>query len=402
MTTPPHPTPVAADAARPGETDRQRRWRLVLGSGAADGTGCPLGGADVQLDQCLDALYDPGAERTGGLGASAPRVARWLGDIRQYFPASVVRVMQQDALERLQLTQMLLEPELLGAVEPDVHLVANIVALNRVIPARTRETARAVVRKLVDQLLRRLANPMRQAVVGALNRSRRNFHPRLPEIDWPATIRANLRHYQPTHRTIVPERLIGFGRKRSALVDVVLCLDQSGSMAASVVYSSIFGAVLASLPAVNTRMVVFDTAVVDLTDELRDPVDLLFGTQLGGGTDINRALTYCQGLVRRPQETIIVLITDLYEGGNAAEMVKRAGALVAAGVRLVVLTALSDEGAPSFDHGNAAALAALGCPVFACTPDLFPEMMAAALQRRDLHAWAAAHQVVAARARSNN
>jgi len=376
--------------------ERLRRWRLILGGNEADGTGLSLGGADAGIDRALAALYD--SERSGGLGASSPNVARWLGDIRTYFPTSVVRVMQKDAMERLNLRQMLLEPELLAAVEPDVHLVSTLVSLKNVIPGKTRETARLVVRKVVEELQRKLQSPLRQAVTGALNRAARNLRPRHSEMDWHRTIRANLKHYQPEYRTIVPEVRIGFGRKRSALRDVILCLDQSGSMASSVVYGSVCAAVLASLPTLNTRLVVFDTAVVDLTEELHDPVELLFGTQLGGGTDINRALTYCQGLIGRPHDTILVLITDLYEGGNAEEMLRRAAAIVAAGVHVIVLLALSDQGAPGFDHSNAAALAGLGVPAFACTPDLFPDLMAAAIGRRDIGQWAAQSGIVTARA----
>jgi Mg-chelatase subunit ChlD len=376
--------------------ERLIRWRLLLGGEDADGTGCALAGADLTIDRALAALYD--SERSGGLGASAPSVARWLGDIRTYFPTSVVRVMQQDALERLDLRRMLLEPELLEAVEPDVHLVANLLALGSVLPAKTRETARQVVRRVVEDLERRLANPLRQAVLGSLNRAERNRRPRHNEIDWHRTIRANLRHYQPELRTIIPETRIGYGRKRSAMREIILCLDQSGSMVSSVVYAGVFGAVLASLPALRTALVAFDTAVVDLTADLQDPVDLLFGTQLGGGTDINRALAYCQGLVRRPAETILVLISDLYEGGNRAEMLKRAAALAGAGVQLIALLALNDDGAPSYDHGLAAALAGLGAPAFACTPDLFPELMASAIRREDIGTWAAARGIVTSRA----
>jgi Mg-chelatase subunit ChlD len=294
---------------------------------------------------------------------------------------------------------MLLQPELLATVEPNVHLVADLMALKSVMPTKTRETARQVVRRVVEELQRKLANPTRQAILGSLNRARRNRRPRHNEIDWQRTIRANLKHYQPRYRTIIPETRIGYARKRSALRDIILCVDQSGSMGASVVYSGIFGAVLASLPAVQIRMVVFDTEVVDLTDELQDPVDLLFGVQLGGGTDINRALSYCQGLVRRPQETILVLISDLYEGGSREEMLKRAAALAGSGVQLIALLALSDDGAPSYDHSIAAALAALGAPSFACTPDLFPNLMAAAINRQDIGQWAAAREIVTARGR---
>src|SRR5207302_4675070 len=178
---------------------------------------------------------------------------------------------KKDALERLGLREMLMQPELLASMEPDVHLVADILSLSRVMPGKTRETARLVVRKVVDDLLRKLTEPLRQAVTGSLNRATRTRRPRHNEIDWNRTIRANLRHYQPKYRTVIPETRIGYGRRRNSLRDIVLCVDQSGSMGTSVVYSGIFGAVLASLPAVQTQMVVFDTAVVDLTAELEDP-----------------------------------------------------------------------------------------------------------------------------------
>jgi len=391
---PPDETPL------PPSTDRLRRWRLILGGGAADGIGgsgdgngrdgFSLGANDQAIDQALSALYD--SDRQGGLGSSSPKVARWLGDIRTYFPTSVVKVMQQDALERLNLRQMLLEPELLQAVEPDVHLVSNLLSLSGVMPVKTKETARIVVRRVVDDLIRKLENPTRQAIMGSLNRAARNRRPHHHEIDWQRTIRANLKHYQPDYRTIIPETRIGFGRKRSALRDIILCVDQSGSMATSVVYAGIFSAVLASLPAVQTRMVVFDTAVVDLTELLQDPVEVLFGAQLGGGTDINQALAYCQSLVQRPQDTILVLISDLYEGGNEAEMRKRISTIVSSGIQLITLLALNDDGAPCYDHSNTQFMASLGVPTFACTPDRFPDLMATAINRQDLHQWAATHK----------
>lgn len=380
--------------------ERVRRWRLILGGDHNDGTGCGLSDLDRAIDNALTALYDaeaPKGERRGSLGKSAPNVARWLGDIRTYFPASVVQVMQKDALERLNMTQMLMEPELLANIEPDVHLVANLVALKAALPNKTRDTARMVVRKVVDELMRRLAQPTRQAVLGTLNRSQRNRRPRHNEIDWHRTIRANLKNYQPDYRTVIPETRIGFGRKRSSLKDIILCVDQSGSMATSVVYSGIFAAVLASIPAVSTSLVVFDTAIIDLTEKLQDPVEVIFGTQLGGGTDINRALAYCQSLVRRPQDTVLVLISDLYEGGNQQEMLKRAGSIIASGVTFVTLLALSDDGAPMSDGNNAAALASMGSPAFACTPDLFPDLMAAVLNKRDIQQWAASNKIVTSR-----
>ncbi len=377
------------------DDSRLRRWRLVLGGSEADGLNLALSGPDERMDRALQALYE--TDRSGGLGSSAPYVARWLGDIREFFPAPVVRVMQKDALERLNLRQMLLQPELLEAIEPDVHLAATLLALNAVMPAKTRETARLVVRRVVEDLEHRLANATRQAILGALNRSERNLRPRYNEIDWGQTIRRNLKHYQPAYHTIIPERLVGYGRKRSTSLPqrtIILCVDQSGSMASSVVYTGVFGAVLASLRAVQTHVVAFDTAIADLTDHLADPVDLLFGTQLGGGTDIRRALAYCQGLVQQPDDTILVLISDLYEGGDGREMLKRAGELVQSGVQVIALLALSDDGRPSYHEATAAALAGLGIPAFACTPGLFPDLMAAAIQRQDIGQWAAQNELV--------
>jgi predicted metal-dependent peptidase len=307
--------------------------------------------------------------------------------------------MQKDALDRLDLKQMLFEPELLQTIEPDVQLVSQLLALKNILPNRTKETARIVVQRVVDDLKRKLEQPTRQAVLGSLNRAMRNRRPRHNEIDWNRTIRANLKHYQAEYRTIIPETRIGYGRKRSSLRDIILCVDQSGSMATSVVYAGVFSAVLASLPAVSTKMVVFDTAIVDLTEKLADPVDVLFGTQLGGGTDINRALGYCQSLIRQPQETILVLISDLYEGGDAKEMLKRVGILAASGVQMISLLALNDEGAPMFDKNHAAAFAALGIPAFACTPDLFPDLMAAAIQRQDISRWVATQGITTSRAK---
>jgi Mg-chelatase subunit ChlD len=377
------------------DAERLRRWRLILGGAEADGTNLQLSGHDLIIDRALSALYD--SERLGGLGSSAPSIARWLGDIRTYFPSSVVRLMQQDALDRLNLRQMLLQPELLESIEPDVHLVANLLALSNVMPAKTKDTARIVVRRVVDEVQRKLANPLRQAVTGALNRSIRNRRPHYNEMDWLRTIRANLKHYQPDYRTIIPETRIGFGRKRAALRHLILCVDESGSMATSVVYAGIFGAVLASLPSIRIQLVAFDTSVVDLSEELHDPVELLFGTQLGGGTDINQALAYSHGLIQQTHDTILVLISDLYEGGNREELIKRAATVTASGVQMIVLLALNDDGAPSFDHNIAAAFAGLGIPSFACTPDLFPDLIAAAIQRQDLSQWVSNKGIVTTR-----
>lgn len=376
------------------DPERIRRWKLALGDDDMSG----LDDRDQRLSRALSALYEgQGAKKgRGGLGASAPKVSRWLGDIREFFPSPVVQVIQKDAFERLNLKALMLEPEFLSTLEADVHLVADLIAMRNAIPEKTMETARMVVNKVVEDLMKRLQSKTVEKLTGALNRSQRTRRPRHADIDWPRTIRANLRHYQLDLNTIVPETLIGFSRKtrtRADLDHVMLCVDQSGSMAPSVVYASIFAAVMASLPVLSTKLVCFDTAIIDLTEDLADAVKVLFGIQLGGGTDINAALAYCETKIEHPAKTHLVLITDLFEGGDAPAMLARVAALKQSGVNVIVLLALSDDGRPSYDQRHAGAIAAMDCPVFACTPDQFPDVMATALTKQDVAQWASANGI---------
>ena len=378
--------------------DKLKKWRLILGKdaeseqnteGVSEGVETDeeiivLTEQQQGMDDTLEALYGGEASKKGGLGKSTPVVNRWLGDIRKYFPTPMVQVMQRDALERLELNQMLLQPELLESFQPDIHLVTTLLTLNKAMPDQTRETARLIVKKVVEELEKKLNQPLREAIRGALSRAVRNRRPKMNEMDWDKTIRANLKHYQPTLKTIIPETLIGRGRRGQALRHVILLVDESGSMATSVVYASVFGAVMASLRSIKTQMIVFDTEVVDLTEHINDPVDLLFCTQLGGGTDIAKALTYTEGCISTPSETIVLLISDLFEGGHAPEMFRRVQSIKESGATLIVLLALNDEGKPVYDKHNAALLAALEIPVFACTPDKFPAVMAAAINRQDI------------------
>jgi hypothetical protein len=379
-----------------------QRFRLILGGGQSDGTGEPLEGKAADMDAALEALYEferrqrfeytPSGEapKRGGLEKSQPNIARWLGDIRRYFPQSVVQVIQKDALAHPKLKERLLfDTEILEQATADIHLVATLLELSKLMPSKTKDTARKVVQKVVDELLQKISQKTISAIAGAIQRHIRNRRPKISEINWNITIQKNLQHYQPDYRTIIPEILIGNGHKnRRSVKDIVLCLDQSGSMGTSVVYTGVFGAVLASIPSIHTRLIAFNTEVADLTEDLKDPVDLLFGVQLGGGTDIGRALHYCQQTIQRPQDTILVLISDLFEGGDTRLLHTIIAELLHAGVQIICLPALGDDGTPAYDHENAAFLASLDIPVFACTPDRFPDLMAAAIGQQDLKLWA--------------
>jgi hypothetical protein len=391
-------------------TDRYTRWRLILGRESdaglckAAGRASLLDADQANLDDALGQIYgtggaaagDTGGKRSAGLGGSAPRLSKWLGDIRSYFPTDVVSVIQRDAIEQKGLRQLLFEPETLGQVAPSVELVGTLMSLKEMIPEKTKDTAREVVRAVVEEIIRKMRGGVEQAIRGALNKSRHSPIRSLPNIDWNRTIRRNLKNYDKTRKVIIPETMHYFARQhRRREWNVILCMDQSGSMADSVVYGGVMGAIFASLPSLETHVIVFDTEVVDLTEKCHDPVDLLFGVQLGGGTDINRAVAYCQKLIHDPRKTLFVLITDLYEGGNQRELVRRIEEVVASGVKAVCLLALSDSGVPSHDEHLARQFSDRGVPCFGCTPGLLPTFLEGALKGGDLFRLAQACSVVA-------
>jgi hypothetical protein len=394
----------------PTELNKEQltRWRLILGQHAQESLskmagpgGCQLSGEQAGMDEALAAIYDESTgegsetgrrgQRSAGLGPSAPNLAKWLGDIRTYFKEDVVAVIQNDAIEKKGLTQLLFEPEMLKNVEPNPQLVGTLMALKGRIPERTKETARIVVRAVVEKIKRLLEQKIRQAVMGALNRKEHSPLPQASSIDWKRTIGRNLKNFQPSLGTIVPEKVYFFSRaQRSNNWTVIVCMDQSGSMAESVVYGSVTGSIFASLPALNTRVVAFDTEIVDLTEQCgNDPVDMIFGVQLGGGTDINKAVAYCEKFVSDPAQTIFFLISDLIEGGNQAQLIRRMKDMVESGVRVICLLALSDSGIPTFDENVAKRLSEVGVPCFGCTPNKLPELIEGVLKKHNLKALAA-------------
>ncbi|MGL6076692.1 MAG: VWA domain-containing protein [Fimbriiglobus sp.] len=373
------------------------RWRLILGKDSQESLdgmgGCDLSGAESEMDAALGAIYDDVPEeegsskqRSAGLGASAPKLAKWLGDIRTYFKEDVVSVIQNDAIERRGLKQLLFEPETLKSVQPNIALVGTLMSLSGRIPERTKETARMVVSAVVEEVKKKLEQQIRQAVLGALNRKEHSPLPSATAIDWKWTIGRNLKNYNSEIGTIVPERVYFYSRsQRSGAWTVIVDMDQSGSMADSVVYGAICGSIFASLPALDTHVVAFDTEVVDLTEKCgNDPVDMIFGVQLGGGTDINKSVAYCEQFIKDPKKTLFILLTDLFEGGNEAQLVRRMGEMAASGVKAICLLALSDNGSPCYDENLARKLSALGIPCFACTPARLPDLVEGALRGADL------------------
>jgi len=401
------------------DQQQMKRWRLILGAAAEDQLNAARGNAaaGVELldeesrlmDEALAAIYDgasgdtggaganagtlgsSGQPRSAGLGSSSPKLAKWLGDVRTFFPPDIVSVIQSDAVQRKGLKQLLFEPELLSQVKPDIGMVATLMSLRGHIPERTKETARKLVQEVVDEIMKRLAQDLSRAVTGALNRRQHTPLPSMTGLDWLTTIRRNLKHYDVERQLLIPEKVYFFDRARKSKEwTVILDIDQSGSMANSVIYASIVGSIFASMPSLDTRVVAFDTAVVDLTEQCaNDPVDMLFGIQLGGGTDINLSIQYCEPFITEPKKTMFILVSDLYECGNRTEMIRRLREMHEAGVKVICLLALADDGVPSYDEDVARKLAQFGIPCFGCSPDKLPELIEGALKGLDLQVLAA-------------
>ena len=380
---------------------RIRRWRLILGSESqqrfSSMGGMPLTGELDLMDQALAAIYnrtDAGGFGPGGQGAghgpSNPQISRWLGDVRTLFDKDLVTVIQGDAISRCGLKQLIFEPELLEDLEPDMDLASTILTLKDQIPKASKESVRAYIRKIVEEINKLLEQDIRRAVTAAVNRRTHSPIPSAAALDYKLTISRNLKNYDPQRRVIIPEHFYFFDRTSTTAANkwtVILDVDQSGSMGESVIYSSVMSCILASMASLQTRVVAFDTNVVDLTDKCDDPVDLLFGFQLGGGTDIDKSVAYCQQFVENPAKTLFFLITDLMEGGNQAALIRRLRELKESGVTVICLLAISGSGKPYYDAQMSQKVAGLGIPCFACNPELLPQLLGRALRGQDLTAF---------------
>lgn len=391
----------------PIDPNQLARWRLILGKSAEEslnqmGTpaGSILNGDQRELDEALEAIYssdeidkDEWGRPTDGTphgavkGRTMPRVAKWLDQIRNFFPKDIVVLLQKDAIERRGLKQLLFEPEVLANVEPSLDLAATVLAMKNLVPEKAKAAARDLVQRVVDDVRKQLESQFTQAIRGALRRNRHSAFRSLPNLDWPRTIRRNIRNYQPDLGTIIPQNLSFFSRQqRQNQWNIIIAMDQSGSMATSLIYGGIMGAILASIGAVETHVVAFNHEdVVDLTEHCSDPVDLLFGVQLGGAEDYWKATCYCERFMHTPAKTLYVLLADLHDTSpNTPRFLKKMEFLLESGIKAIGLLAISDQGEPAHNEKLAAQLAAMGMPCFGCTPDRLPELLAGVLRGSDL------------------
>lgn len=364
-----------------------RRWRLALGRYAEHQLG-GLSGHDSKMDVSLEYIYGREYQRRGierGLGGSLDpsqmKAIKWLNAARDLFPKSVFETLQHHALTRYELSDLLKDPATLERLEPNQDLLKVLLSVHDRADPALRDALRAVAAKVVEEIMQRLRPRVERAFSGTRNRFQRSNIPSAANFDWRATLRENLHRYDPQTGRILAERLRFISRSRRKLPwRVVLCVDQSGSMTDSLIHSAVMAAILSGLPGVEVRMVLFDTSIIDVTDRLTDPIDTLLSIQLGGGTNIGRAVGYAETLIEDPSRTVFALITDFEEGTSPRPLYAALARLNEARVRLVGLTALSDGGEPYFDERIAAQCATLGMQVGAMTPDRFADWLAEVMQ----------------------
>jgi len=356
------------------------RWRLVLGSFSEDALGNAQKGEGFsedyqEIDKLLDFLYEReyederGVRKEGGLDPSQLTVPEWIRKIRRMFPKEVVERLENEALDRYQLTDILTDKKVLESMQPNMNLLKNILALKGRMTGDVLETAKRIVKTVVDELTKKLENDVKRSFSGRKDKNSSSTFKSAKNFDFKKTIRKNLKNYDGDRKSIVLENVYFNNRvKRFNPWNIVICVDESGSMMDSVIYSAIMAGIFAKLPVLQVSIVIFDTEVVNLTGYVEDPVEVLMSVQLGGGTDIGKAMQYCESLVETPHRTIMVLVSDLCDGAGYRTMYASTKRIVESGVRLFALTAMDENSQGMYDKNAAKIMAGLGAKVAACTP----------------------------------
>lgn len=352
-----------------------QRWRLVLGKHAQGALGLEADERLRRMETALDFLYSREykgrgmRERGGTLDPSQLTVPSWLGEIRRLFPRETSEIIEKHALDRYGMSELIADKEVLAKLEPNMDLLKALLTFRGLLKGEVLSEARRIVRQVAEELRQKLESEVRQALAGRMDKHRQGRVRTAANLDWRRTIRRNLRNFDPQTGRLGIQELSFFSRVRQHIPwHVILCVDQSGSMTDSVVHSAVMAGILAGLPSLRVKLVVFDTSIVDLSDHLDDPVETLLSVQLGGGTDIGQALCYCEGLIDTPQRTIVVLVSDFIEGGGPARMLGSVTRMREAGVRLIGLAALGQDATPSYDRQMAERLAGKGMDIAALTP----------------------------------
>lgn len=363
------------------QTETLNKWRLILGKNSEQhisfGGDAQETGLYESMESTLDFLYgmEHGddvlrSDRHGGLEASMPHAAQWIEKVRRLFPKRTVEILEKQALDHFGLTELITDKKVLSKMQPNMDLLKTVLQYKNLMKSDVLNEARRVIRTVVDELTEKLNSDIRRSLLGKLNRNMPSSVKSMRNLDVRKTIRHNLKNYDKENDRIVLKNVYFSSRtKRYNKWRVIIAVDESGSMLDSVIYSAVMAGIFAKLPMIETKLVIFDTSVVDLSGYADDPVEVLMGVQLGGGTDINNALSYCETLCSNPYETIYVVVTDLYEGGSTGHLLKTCSDIITSGSRLVILTALDRDANPAYDVNLGQKIADMGAFVGAMTPE---------------------------------
>ena len=354
------------------------RWRLILGRNSENQiefTGEYSESISYQdMEETLDYLYSQeyGEEvlRKGGTGKSQLNAAKWIEKARKLFPKRTVEVLEKQALEHFNLTELLTDKKVLEKMEPNTDLLKTILQFKHLMKSDVIAEAKKIIKKVVDEITEKLQTDIRKSLLGKLNRNMPSNVKSIKNLDIKKTIARNLKNYDTENSRLVLKNVYFSSRvKRFNKWNIIIAVDESGSMLDSVIYSAVMAGIFAKLPMIDTRLVIFDTNVVDLSGYIDDPVEVLMGMQLGGGTDINGALSYCESLCENPHNTIFVTVTDLYEGGSTQNLLRTCADIIGSGSKMIFLTALDRDANPAYDKNVGQKLADMGAFVGAMTPE---------------------------------
>jgi hypothetical protein len=359
-------------------SDALKRWKLVLGEDPVSSEPIPLNKEEEKLDEIMSFLYTEESDQKTGSGRK-PTVSKWLGEIKELFPPNIVHILQRDVLAKIDLNKILKESDLIEMLEPDVETAGIILSLKNNLDENAKRAAEIYINKLVEKLIKKLKFPIEKSIRGAKNKTKSTNRPLQKDIDWHKTIKANLRNYQPNLETVILEKFKGWENKSRILQEIFLVVDLSGSMAGSAIYSGICAHILSKIPSIQTRIIVFDTDVLDLTNLIDEPVKLLLGMNLGGGTDIRKAIKFTKLKINNPSNSILILISDLEEGGSIPGLLEEIKLLKHSGVHIISITGLDESGNHYFSKNVAQSFSKLGITPFACSPEAIPEIFSLAI-----------------------
>ena len=360
------------------------RWRLVLGSMSDNSLSFSGSEREIQsfedMEQLLDYLYghaqgddvraDETSGRGGGLGASQLTAAEWITKVRELFPKQTSEVLERHALDEFKMTELLTDKKVLEQMKPDMSLLKTILQLKHLMKGEVLETAKKIARTVAEELSKKLSQSTRQALTGRLDRNARSPIHSARNIDIRKTIRRNLKNYDIENETLVLKDVYFSSRvKKYNKKTVIIAVDESGSMLDSVIYSAVMAQIISKLPFAEVKLIIFDTQVVDLSGMVDDPVEVMMSVQLGGGTDIGKALSYCESLIQSPSNTCVLCVTDLCEGGIPKILLNTAQNIMTSGAKLSFLAALDECANPAYDRNMGQRLADMGAFVGALTPD---------------------------------